>query len=139
MSTESENVGIVRDAYDTWANSKAANIDCWVSIIADDARLTSLADGARSLRFTSARSGRSEIIDYLKGLTADWEMIFYRIDEYVAQGERVVAIGATSWRNKRTGKIVVTPKVDLWRMRVGKVVQFSEFYDTARLFAAAEP
>jgi uncharacterized protein len=139
MSTESENVGILRDAYDTWANSKAANIDCWVSIIADDARLTSLADGARSLRFTSARSGRSEIIDYLKGLTADWEMIFYRIDEYVAQGERVVAIGATSWRNKRTGKIVVTPKVDLWRMRVGKVVQFSEFYDTARLFAAAEP
>ncbi len=139
MSTESENVGILRDAYDTWANSKAANIDCWVSIVADDARLTSLADGARSLRFTSARSGRSEIIDYLKGLTADWEMIFYRIDEYVAQGERVVAIGATSWRNKRTGKIVVTPKVDLWRMRVGKVVQFSEFYDTARLFAAAEP
>ncbi len=139
MSIESENVKVLRGAYETWAQSKAANIDCWVSIVADDARLKSLADGAPELDFTRPRSGKSEIIDYLTGLTAEWEMLFYRIDEYVAQGDRVVAIGATSWRNKRTGKVVVTPKVDLWRMKGGKVVHFFEFYDTARLFAAARP
>jgi ketosteroid isomerase-like protein len=66
-------------------------------------------------------------------------MIFYRVDEYVAQGDRVVAIGFTSWRNKLTGKIAATPKIDIWRMKDGKAVEFSEFYDTARLYAASEP
>ncbi len=139
MSTESENVSILRKAYEAWAGAKAADIDCWACIIADEARLTSLADGASDMAFTRSRSGRSEIIDYLKGLTNEWSMIFYRIDEYVAQGDRVVAIGSTAWRNKLTGKIAETPKIDLWRMQDGKVVEFSEFYDTARLFAAATP
>jgi ketosteroid isomerase-like protein len=83
--------------------------------------------------------GKSDFLSYIAGLTTDWEMIFYRIDEYLAQDDRVVAIGSTSWRNKRTGKIVLTPKVDIWRMKDGKAVQFSEFYDTAKLIAAAQP
>ncbi len=139
MSVETQNVEILRRAYEEWAATKAANVDCWTSILAEDARLSSLAEGAQAAPFTEPRSGRSEILEYFEGLTRDWEMVFYRIDEYVAQGERVVAIGSTSWRNKQTGKIVVTPKIDLWRMKGGKAVHFSEFYDTARLYAAAQP
>ena len=139
MSEQSENVSILRRAYETWAGKKAAELDCWASILADDARLTSLADGSASVPFTRSRSGRSEVIEYLEALTRDWEMIFYRIDEYVAERDRVVAIGSTSWKNKLTSKTVTTPKIDVWRMRNGKAVEFSEFYDTAQLYAAAEP
>jgi ketosteroid isomerase-like protein len=32
---------------------------------------------------------------------------------------------------------VDTPKIDFWRFRDGKVVEFYEYYDTARVFAAA--
>ncbi len=131
-----ENVAVLRKAYAGWSNSRGADTNCWLSIIADDARLNSLADGAPGVRFTRPRSGRSEILDYLKALTTDWEMIFYRVDEYVAQGDCVVAVGSTSWQNKQTKKVFVTPKVDVWRMKDGKVVKFSEFYDTARLIAA---
>jgi hypothetical protein len=137
MTTETANVEILKHAYQVWADKKAEDITCWMSIVADDARLTSLAEGAAGLAFTRARSGKSDILEYLRGLTTDWEMLFYRIDEFVAQGDRVVAIGSTSWRNKQTGKVMVTPKVDIWRMRNGKVVQFSEFYDTVRLIEAA--
>ena len=139
MPNEVTNVETLRKAYSAWAESKGANIQCWMSIIADDARLTSLAEGASELAFTHARSGKSEILQYLEGLTADWEMIFYRIDEFIAQGDRVVALGSTSWRNKKTGKVVLTAKADIWRMRNGMVVQFSEFYDTAKLIAPATP
>ncbi len=137
MAIESSNVEILKRAYEEWADKKAQDISCWTSIVADDARLTSLADGAAGLSFTRARSGRSDILEYLQGLTAEWEMLFYRIDEFIAEGDRVVALGATSWRNKQTGKVMVTPKVDIWRMKNGKIVHFSEFYDTARLMAAA--
>ncbi len=139
MSTESENVRILQRAYEAWAGNKAADNECWASIMAEDARLMSLADGAAGVPFTRGRAGRSEIIEYLEGLTTEWTMIFYRIDEYVAQGDRVVAIGATAWRNKLTGKVADTPKIDVWRMKEGKVVEFAEFYDTARLIAAATP
>jgi ketosteroid isomerase-like protein len=139
MSEQSENVNILRRAYEAWADRKAADIDCWVSIVAEDARLTSLANGTASLPFTRRRTGKSEIIEYLEELTRDWEMIYYRIDEYIAERDRVVAIGSTSWKNKLTSKIVTTPKIDVWRMRGGKAVEFSEFYDTARLYAASQP
>lgn len=139
MSEQSENVSILQRAYRAWSDTKAADIDCWVSIVAEDARLTSLADGTASLPFTRRRSGRSEIIEYLEELTKDWQMIFYRIDEYIAERDRVVAIGSTAWKNKLTSKIVTTPKIDVWRMRDGKVVEFAEFYDTARLYAASQP
>jgi ketosteroid isomerase-like protein len=68
---------------------------------------------------------------YFAGLTADWEMIYFRVDEYIAQGDRVVALGHVSFRNKRTGKVLETAKADIIRMRNGKMCEFSEFYDTA--------
>jgi ketosteroid isomerase-like protein len=139
MATEAENVAILRKAYEAWSGAKAANLDCWVSIMADDARLKSLADGAEAVPFTRSRAGRSEIIEYLEGLTREWEMLSYDVDEFVAQDDRVVAIGSTSWRNKLTGKVAATPKIDVWRMRDGKVTEFSEFYDTARLYEASLP
>ena len=139
MAAESENVSILRKAYEAWAGAKAADIGCWLAIVDDEARLTSLAEGAANVAFTRRRAGRSEIIEYLDDLTREWSMIYYRVDEYVAQGDRVVAIGSTAWRNKLTGKVAETPKIDVWRMKDGKVVEFSEFYDTARLFAAATP
>lgn len=139
MSEPAENVRILKNAYESWDRHKDKDLTCWMSIIADDARLVSLADGADNVPFTRRRSGRSELFEYLEELTRDWEMIFYRVDEYIAERDRVIAIGSCAWRNRLTSKIATTAKVDVWRMRSGKAVEFAEFYDTARLFAAAQP
>jgi ketosteroid isomerase-like protein len=139
MSMESENVDILRRAYEAWERDKAADMECWACVLAEDARLKSLAAGAPDMAFTRDRQGKEEVLDYLKGLTDDWEMISYVIDEYIAQGDRVVAIGSTSWRNKKTAKVFSTPKIDIWRLKHGKVTEFSEFYDTAHVLAAAAP
>jgi len=62
-------------------------------------------------------------------------MNFYDINEYVAQGDRVVAIGECSWTHKRTRKTVTIPKVDIWLFENGKATQFMEYFDT---YAAIE-
>ena len=54
----------------------------------------------------------------------------------MAQGDRVVMLGHTSWRAKRTGKVVDTPKADSWRFENGKAVEFYEFYNPAGVTAA---
>jgi uncharacterized protein len=70
-------------------------------------------------------------------LRADWEMIHYTVDRFVAQSDAVFMRGSTAWRHRRTGKIVDTPKVDFWRFENGKAIEFFEYFDTARAFAAA--
>ena len=63
-------------------------------------------------------------------------MIHYETSVFAADTDRVVMLGSTAWRNRRTQKVVDTPKADLVTFRDGKIVDFSEFYDTAKLFAA---
>jgi uncharacterized protein len=137
MSNEEQNVAILKDAYRRWAETKGGSVDHWLSIIAEDVRLQSIADGAEPMTFTKPRSGRSQVEGYLRGLTAEWEMIDYEMGEYVAQGDRVVAIGRAAWRHRGTGKVADTPKVDIWRFRDGKAVAFFEFFDTAKAFSCA--
>jgi uncharacterized protein len=139
MSVEADNVAIVKRVYSDWDNSKGAGTDYMMNVFHKDVQFTSLADGAEEVAFTVSRKGKEEFLTYIDGLTRDWEMIFYRVDDYIAQGDRVVAIGSTSWRNKKTRKIMTTPKVDIWRMKNGKAVEFAEYYDTAKLIAAAQP
>jgi uncharacterized protein len=48
-----------------------------------------------------------------------------------------VMLGRCSWRYKKTGKVVSTPKCDSWRFANGKAVEFYEYFDTAQVHAAA--
>ena len=59
------------------------------------------------------------------------------IEEVIAQGETVVAMGETSWRVRATGAVFVTPKVDVAKLRDGRIVWWREFYDTAAIQAAS--
>ena len=68
-----------------------------------------------AVEFTTQRDSREGVGGYLRGLTDAWEMIRYDVEHLIAQGDRVVMIGSTSWRYKANGKSVDTPKVDSWR------------------------
>jgi ketosteroid isomerase-like protein len=137
MGSEARNVEILKDAYGRWHDSKGGSVDHWMELVADNIQFGSLAQGAPVMRFARDYDGRSTLRGYFEGLLADWEMIHYTVDEFVAQGDAVFMRGSTAWRNKKTGKAVDTPKIDFWRFRDGKAVEFYEYYDTARVFAAA--
>lgn len=68
--------------------------------------------------------------------TSKWDMVYFRVNEYIAQNDRVVALGEVSFRHKKSGKIAVTPKTDIHRLCDGKICEFFEFYDTADAIAA---
>ena len=75
----------------------------------------------------------------IESLMRDWEMVSHTMNDFIAQDDRVAVIGRAVWRHKGTGKVADTRKVDIWRFRDGKAVDYAEFYDTARAFAAATP
>jgi len=133
------NVATLRDAYQRWHDSKAGSADHWLNLMTDDVQFHSLAAGAMEMQFTRPSCCKDDVKQYFVGLTSEWEMIYYRVDEYIAQGDRVVALGEVSFKHKKTGKTLRTPKADFHKFRDGKICEFFEFYDTANALATATP
>jgi ketosteroid isomerase-like protein len=139
VSDENQNVASLKEAYRLWYYTKAGSVDHWLNLMTDDVKFRSLAEGAKTMEFTRTSTCKDEVKRYFAGLTGDWEMVYYRIDEYIAQGDSVVALGQVSFKNKHTGKILETPKADFHKFRNGKICEFFEFYDTAQAVERATP
>jgi ketosteroid isomerase-like protein len=139
MSHEAANVAVLKEEYRKWHETRGGSVDTLVGILDDDVSWGSVPRGAAPLEFAGQYKGKSSLRGYFDALLADWEMVHYTIDEYVAQGDVVVARGSCAWTNKKTGKTADTPKVDFWRFRNGKAVEFYEYFDTACAAAAATP
>ena len=138
MGDETRNVGLLKEAYKLWHETKGGSVDHWMGMVSDDIRFGSIARGAPPLAFTQPVSNKQALRGYFDGLLADFAMIHYTIENYVAEGDIVFVRCTTSWRAKKTGRAFETPKADFWRFRDGKVVEFYEFYDTAQVMAAAQ-
>lgn len=137
MSEESRNVALLEHAYRRWSETKGGSVDDWLAICADRMAFGSLAHGAAPTPYLRAYSSRDELKSYFDGIGRDWEMMEYVVENFVAQGDRVVMLGRCAWRHRMTDKVVWTAKADSWRFADGKAVEFFEFYDTAQVLAAA--
>jgi len=124
MTDEEKNVNSLKEAYRLWNETKAGTVDHWLQLMTDDVHFRSLAEGAHSMEFTCTSTCKRDVERYFAGLTTEWQMIYYRIDEYIAQGDRVVALGSCSFKHKITGKTLETPKADFHRFRNGKICEF---------------
>jgi uncharacterized protein len=130
-------VGLLKQAYGKWHETKGGSVEHWLSLMTDDVKFGSLAAGAAGMEFTCTRTSKDQVRIYFAELGRHWEMIRYTVDDYIAQGDRVVAVGSCAFRNKDTGKVLETPKADFHRFRDGKICEFFEFYDTAQAIAQA--
>ena len=138
MSTEAADVQILKEAYRRWHDSKGASVDYWFdSVVASNISFGSVPRGAAPLNFAAQYNDDVQLRAYFDGLLSEWSMKHYTVDEYIAQGDVVVARGSCAWTHKKTGKLCETPKMDYWRFKDGKAVEFYEYFDTAAAAAAA--
>jgi ketosteroid isomerase-like protein len=136
MSDEAQNVAILTEAYRRWSESRGASADHWMSICNENMRFGSIAEPLSSVAYMTSYRSRDELGQYFAGIAGDWEMVEYRVDHFVAQGDRVVMLGYCSWRARKSGKVVSTPKADSWRFADGKAIEFYEYFDTAQVAQA---
>ena len=133
MSEENRNVGILKEVYRAWHETKGKSVDKWLEICADQLDFGSLAQGVKAMPYMKLYESKDTLGEYFKGLARDWEMIEYRIEHYVAQGDRVVAMGRCSWKAKKSGVVVWSPIANSFRFTGGKIVEFYEYFDTAQV------
>jgi ketosteroid isomerase-like protein len=134
---ENPNVALLRDRYSRWHDTRGGSLDHWMDILADDFELESMAGGRPGVEFSAPRSGKDEVMEYLSGLVTGWEMDYFRVDQFIADGDTVVMLGSTAWTNRATGKRAETRKADVWTFRDGKATSFLELFDSHAVIAAA--
>jgi ketosteroid isomerase-like protein len=74
--------------------------------------------------------GRKDMERFFETLGATVDFTRFEPREYVAQGDRVIALGHYESRVKVTGKTLATDWVMAWTIRNGKAVDFQEYMDT---------
>jgi ketosteroid isomerase-like protein len=129
--SEQENTGVVQRAYE---NFKTGNIEALLNQLSDDAEWR-LAD-IENVPFGGKRRGRAQIAEFFSILADSQETRSFEPREFVAQGEKVVALGSYEWRVRRTGRVYGGEWAHVFTVRDGKIVGFHEYMDTAAAVAA---
>jgi len=133
MSEESRNVSILKEAYRLWHETKGKSVDHWLDICADQLDFGSIGQSVKATPYMTIYEDKKKLGEYFAGLARDWEMVEFRIEHYVAQGDRVVCLGRCSWKARRTGKVVWSPIANSFRMANGKMIEYYEYFDTAQM------
>lgn len=132
MSEVEHNVAALKEAYRLWHETKGRSIDHWMNLFADEIEFGSIGQSQPAAApYMTMYETRDGLRKYFEGITRDWEMIEFRPEHFVAQGDRVVMLGRCSWKARKTGKTVWSPKADSFRFANGKIIEFFDYFDTA--------
>ena len=81
--------------------------------------------------FFGPRKGREETAEFFRSLGEAQDVLTFNPREFVAQGDKVVALGDYSWHVKATGREFGSDWVHVWTVTDGKLSGFQEYTDTA--------
>jgi len=131
---EHENVDVVKDAYLAFSEG---NFDVLLECLSEDVKW--FAIGPPDLIPTAGtRYGPEQVEQYFSLLEANGDLRKLRPVEFIAQDDKVVAIGDMQADVKATGRSIRSPWVHVFTLHHGKITQFRSFYDTAAMVSVLE-
>jgi ketosteroid isomerase-like protein len=128
--TDNPNLARLRGAYERWSESKGANVAEILDMFDESVEMHSALSADVPDAVAGVHRSRQEAEDYFTGLLGDWDMVSYEVDRFIDGGDEIVMVGRCAWRNKATGRVVDSPKIDIHTFSNGKVVRFQESFDT---------
>jgi ketosteroid isomerase-like protein len=126
----------IKSCYQAWNRGKGSTGESFVELMADDGAFRSIGAGAECMLFTRDHTTKDKVRAYFKELDQDWKMVFYNVRTFLAQGNTVAIVCECAWKHKHTDKVVHTPKLDIMRLKRGKVSDFFEYFDSHQAYAA---
>lgn len=131
-----QNVKVVQDAY---AAFKRADIQSILNALSPDVDWDPLSGLAGKVPQAGRRRGPGEVGEFFKILGREADFSVFEPREYIAQGDRVVALGHYEGRATSTGKTFKADWAMVFTIRNGKIANFREYVDTANVLAAYTP
>ena len=130
-----ENLVALQEAYAQWHGSRGRSPQLWIDLCDDQVARASPALYGDA----EPRVGKGELMAYFERLASEWEDVIVEVDEFIADGDRVVVLSRLNCRNRATGKTLAAPKVDIYRFKDGRIIDCVEHVDTAATAAARMP
>ena len=130
---EAQNTKVVQDAYAAFGRG---DISTLLSYVTEDVDWRPVTGAARHVPFAGERKGKAAVAEFFKQVAESEDFEQFEPREFVAQGEKVVALGHYRAKTKATGKMFESDFVMVFTLRGGKVAAFQEFTDVAAVNAA---
>src|SRR4051812_36357268 len=123
---EQENTKVVQEAYGAF---KTGDIPSVLSLMSNDVNWR-LPD-VENMPQAGQRRGLEQVTEFFSILGDTQEALQFDPNEFIAQGEKVVALGHYRWKINSSGREYESDFVHVFTVRDGKIVGFDEYFDTA--------
>lgn len=122
---EQENTKTVKQAYDYF---KSGNIEGVLSLMSNDVdwRLPNI----ENMPHAGTRKGLEQVTEFFSTLAEAQDAKQFDPNEFIAQGDRVVALGHYIWKVKANNREYESDFVHVFTVREGKITGFDEYFDT---------
>jgi ketosteroid isomerase-like protein len=123
--SEQSNVEVVRAVYEAFSRGDIPAVLARM----DDAMVFTIP-GSPAVPLSGVRRGVAGVTQFFAELAKTLEFSAFEPHDYIAQGDRVVALIHYADKNKNTGRTFDAETAMIWTVRNGKLVQFIEYTDT---------
>jgi ketosteroid isomerase-like protein len=123
---EQANTRLIQQAYQS---IKAGDIQALLNSFSQDAQWE-LPD-MENVPFAGKWQGHEGVRQFFSKVFEVQDVLEFEPEEYVAQGDKVVALGKFLMRVKATGSEFSSKWAQVWTVKDGKVTRFYEYVDTA--------
>ena len=122
---------IVRGFYDALGRGDVAAV---LSFLDPEIEWT---EAERFPYYSGTWHGPQAVVDnLLVPLSRDWDGFSAKVDEVIAQGDRVVSLGTYSGTFRKSGRSFSARFAHVWSVRNGKLTRFNMHTDTAKVLEA---
>lgn len=133
-STKMTNLEIVKSTYE--GENSAENGDNLRMYLTPNATWTEAAGFPYGGTYTGFEEIAKNVFSRLENEWIDYK---FTPEDYVAQGDKVVAYGTYSGTYKETGRYFEARVAHVWKLQDGKIVSFEQFVDSKTVaYAVAE-
>lgn len=132
---EKKNVELIKQAYGAFMQK---DYEALFAIMQPQIEWEAAVGIGKKIPIGGLRKTLPEVKAYFKELEQLLQFKQYEIKEYVAEHEKVVAIGYYDAIVKQTNKPVKTPFVAVFTIKDEKIVKYEQYLDTAALLLAFE-
>ncbi|HVF10697.1 MAG TPA: nuclear transport factor 2 family protein [Abditibacteriaceae bacterium] len=129
--SEQENVQVVQAIYAAFGQG---DIPAVLDALTDD--IDWWIDGPPEIPYAGTQHGRAEVSQNFVRLNETVAFESFAPEEFIAQGDQVVAIGSDQRRVRKTGKLIENKWAMVFTLREGKVSRFRAFESSAAAVAA---
>jgi ketosteroid isomerase-like protein len=133
MNTQ-QNKQLIMQCYQLY---KEKNIRGLLNLFHDD--IEWIASDSDDIPFAGSFHGKDEVAQFFTKLEQAQDVIQFEPRDFIAEGDKVVATGNSSWHVKSTGLTYDDPWAHVFTIRDGKVARLQQYNHTAAAETAYRP